>query len=488
MDRLKSNVFKAILLLCYGAILIFGISNHELWGDELHSWNIAKGSESLSQLFQNIRYEGHPPFWYLCLFTITRFTHALVWLKVLQGFFAIATAAIILFRSPFSILQKIMLLCGYYFVFEYAVLARNYMPAIFFASWIAVLDRSQTRFRVIFYYLLLFLLSNVHLIGLILAVSIHTSICFEKIKSGNSNAIKLLAGFLIFLPSIYFILPPQDSQLNFQFWIEKWNYSQLYLFITVIVKSLFPFPDFINQHWWNTNLFLDNDTFIFRTVSFLLFAFLLSAIIFSVRNNKTALVLLISNLALTLLLSFVFPLNSARYVGFVFIGFILSAWIALNHGAQVHKLFYLLLFLQIPGAWIAYASDMEQKFSSAENVREVLKSEVIEPGSLIATDYWTLNNLSAYADSSFYTIELHRSVSFLQWNNELKNAINFDYGKGLSDLLTQNNEKSFYFFSMKNPEQAAAWSHWVKFTPVFFSGPVVERSGEVFLYFIEAKG
>jgi len=454
MNPTKHNAFSAIILLIYGCIVITGIMHHELWGDELHSWNIAKGSENISLLFQNIRYEGHPPFWYLCLFTITRFTHDLDSLKILQACFTIGTAVIILYRSPFSNLQKVLILCGYYFVFEYAVLARNYMPAIFFASCIAAIHITHIRRNAAIYFLLLFLLSNVHLAGLLLAISMHAYWCYEKINSGKKNVVSLLPGFLIFLPSLYFIFPPLDSQLNLQFWMERWNPAQLYLFVTVVVKALFPFPDPANLHWWNTNLFLDDNSFLFRIISFTLCIFLLGAIIYSLRKSRAALVILIVNLALTGLLSLVFPLNSARYVGFIFIGYLFAAWIAMNKGSQVNRtLFQIILLLQIPAAAFAFSSELHQKFSTAEKVVET--PGLIKPSAFVATDYWTLNNLSAYMDSSFYTIELDRKTSFLLWNSEMRAAIHFDYGKGLISLLEKNKMQPFYFFSMKNPEQAA---------------------------------
>jgi hypothetical protein len=297
----------------------------------------------------------------------------------------------------------------------------------------------------------------------------------------------VLAGFLVLLPALYFIFPPGDSQLNIQFWLDRWRPSQLYLIITVVVKSLFPLQDVMNPHWWNTNFLLDNNTFVFRILSFVLFIFLLIAIISSVRKNKTALVLLIVNLAITGMLSLVFPLNSARYVGFVFIGYLVSVWIAMNKGSQVNRIiFQFVLLLQVPAACFAFSYDYREKFSSAEKAVDVLKSDLVAPGSFVVTDYWSLNNLSAYMDSSFYTIELQRKSSFLLWKSEMKEAIRFDYGKGLSHLLKQNNKRPFYFFTMKNPEQAALWSNELKATLLFFSGPAIERSGEIYLYRIEA--
>ncbi|WP_315817329.1 hypothetical protein [Paraflavitalea speifideaquila] len=59
---LPSLCFCGYVLLAIAALFY-----HEPWGDEIHSWNIAKGSASYLDLIQNSRYEGHPPAWYTIL-------------------------------------------------------------------------------------------------------------------------------------------------------------------------------------------------------------------------------------------------------------------------------------------------------------------------------------------------------------------------------------------------------------------------------------
>src|SRR6266498_233586 len=65
--RKGSSLTNPVLWIIFGfCLLVFGytMAHHELWFDEIHSWNIAKGSGSFVDLISNIRYEGHPPLWY----------------------------------------------------------------------------------------------------------------------------------------------------------------------------------------------------------------------------------------------------------------------------------------------------------------------------------------------------------------------------------------------------------------------------------------
>ena len=70
-----SNPILWVIFIVYAIICGYGIAHHELWGDEIHSWNIAKGSSSFFDLIINTRYEGHPPVWYTILWTISKFSH-----------------------------------------------------------------------------------------------------------------------------------------------------------------------------------------------------------------------------------------------------------------------------------------------------------------------------------------------------------------------------------------------------------------------------
>jgi hypothetical protein len=63
MVNLKEKKFSFNNLLWSAFIIYIIVSgltifHHELWTDELHSWNIAKASNSFLTLLSNTRYEG----------------------------------------------------------------------------------------------------------------------------------------------------------------------------------------------------------------------------------------------------------------------------------------------------------------------------------------------------------------------------------------------------------------------------------------------
>lgn len=482
----KITTFSCIILLIYIFTIIFNLFHHELWGDEFHSWNIVKASSSIIDLFHNIRYEGHPPFWYILLFIFSKFSHSLIGLKLFQFGFALLTSSLILFYSPFSRITKVLLLFGYYFIYEYGIFARNYMPAIFFSFCIAIIFSKSFRYKNLTYYTLLVLLSNVHLLGIFLAISLHCAYCYDK-KSNLPVFIKhLFVGFLLILPSAYFIFPPNDSELNLEFWARMWSEEKFFLIKKVIVESFFPYPDFSKFNWWNTHILTDNSNYIILTR--FIFVSVLFVIYLTFRKSKTALILLTVNFLLTYLFSLIFPLSTARYVGFMFISFILAAWISEFKFDRLSKIiFSLFLIIQIPAGIMASRLDYNQKFSNAADVIEIEKKIPAEYKKV--TDYWCLNILSAYLDKSFYILELKKESSFLVWNSEMNVTMNYNYAIGINDFLTKNQSQPFYLFSTHTASEILKnySGENIKLQQVDESSGAIEPSGNVYLYLVSRK-
>ncbi len=99
---------------------------HEPWRDEVQAWLIARNSDTLGALVHNSRSEGHPLLWFVLLWLPARLTRSLVALQVVHLAIAIAAAACVLWRAPFARWQRVIFIFGYFPLYEYGVIARNY--------------------------------------------------------------------------------------------------------------------------------------------------------------------------------------------------------------------------------------------------------------------------------------------------------------------------------------------------------------------------
>jgi hypothetical protein len=142
-----------------------------MWRDEIQAWLLARDSPSFIALFRNLKYEGHPGLWYVCLKLLIRITQSPI---IMQSFHLLITAAsVYLFArySPFTRVQKILFSFGYFSIYEYSVVCRNYVIGVLLLCILCVMFR-QRYIKFISFSLILFLLAHTSVIALIIAISI----------------------------------------------------------------------------------------------------------------------------------------------------------------------------------------------------------------------------------------------------------------------------------------------------------------------------
>lgn len=443
----------------YSMVLAYTILHHELWVDEIHSWNIAKGSASLFDLLHNIRYEGHPPVWYMILWPIAQCTHNPAYIQLAQWFIAVSVVFTILFFAPFSFTTRLLLPFGYLFLFEYGTLSRNYAIGVLVALWICILLSGEYKSRLWVYYLLLFILSNTHLLALLLAASLHLYFLLKTIEQKKvwpTVLLQAILGAIVLVPALYMIAPPADSEMNASFFVKYWNSKQLITLIQLPARAFLPVPAWWQYHFWNVTLWeaAQNQYSILKWLIGMLSLGILWLACWLLRQHKKSLSLFVANYVLTCMVGFIFPLNSARYAGFVFIAFIAAYWLHASNTPVTKKrqwYIYCLLTIQVVAGLFTVTRDWKYPFSNAYRVKELLAQ--VPVSQRMVTDYWALNTLSAYADQPFYCIDLQKSVSFLTWNSDFTVMLNKPdrYSSGLTRLFQQEGIKDAYLLSVSPP-------------------------------------
>lgn len=468
---------QAILWLAFLLYLVIaGITmmNHEMWADELHSWNIAKGSESFLDIFRNSRYEGHPPVWYILLWVISKFTHDLVWVQSIHLLVAAATVFIILFYSPFDLTTKLLLPFGYFFLFEFAVLSRNYAIGILIACVICVVMHK----KILLYYALLLLLTNTHMLLMLLAASLHVYF----LASQKKKIAHALLGILVALPAVYFILPPAESGLHAQtggrLLLRAKAFSQTPL------RSMLPLPAWWNYNWWNTQFMVDAKQIPVRIFNLTVSAAIPVISFFIFRKEKKALALFFVNFFLSAIVALtVITLHSARYAGFIFIGFVMALWLYCHERpleAWKKKVVYTLLAVQSIAGFFAVIKDVQFPFSNSNRILELVKQ--VPPGKQLVCDYWAVNSYSAFIDQPVYAIDLQGEASFILFDSRLRRALQLKnrYTEGLKML----NDHEVYMISTHPPELLSQIDSQLKFVLIDKKTGAIEKFSNLYLYFL----
>ena len=497
--NLLSNPILWVVFLLYLIIAGYTMIHHEIWGDEFHSWNIAKASGNFFDLISNTRYEGHPPVWYIILWITSKFTHDPTSIQFVHFALASLVVFVMLFFSPFPLAIKSLVPFGYFFLFEYAVLSRNYAIGILLALCICIIINKNFKGQKLLYYILLFLLSNTSLFAMLLAVSFHIyfllSLKEQKEKYGRL-LIYLLLGIVILIPSVYFIFPPGDSSIGTIYWLSRWNKQHLASIVYSPIRAFAPIPIWFEYHFWDTNFFIGTASqkiipkWLALSISLGLFLFS----IFVLKNNKKSLLFFVSYLSLAFLIFLVIPFTNERHLGFIFIAFLAALWFYNLHQPLNKIRTYLILVVllgQVLGSAIAVSKDIKYPFSNASKVKELLGK--IPHFDNVVTDYWCLNTLSAFSDKSFYCIELQKETSYLLWNSELYSALTRPNrsSSGLINFLNNKSITKVYMISIQSPQNLhkgdTSLSNLFNIMLIDKKEGAIEKGGNVYLYEITSR-
>lgn len=217
-DPMRSPWPESGALFLYAALVAFAIPYHEPWVDEAQAWQLAR-SLSLTSLFKTyIRYEGSPGLWHFLLWMMTRIHISYAGLHWICG--AIATTAmwLLLFKSPFPRYLKLSLPFTYFLLFQYAIVARNYVLAPLLLLLAAMAwKKSPVRLA-----LALGLLANVSLHAAVISGGLAAVYAIEQFRNRENESLnhrrKLLIGALLLLVFYAFAIwtawPPRDLILS----------------------------------------------------------------------------------------------------------------------------------------------------------------------------------------------------------------------------------------------------------------------------------
>lgn len=113
--------------LCFALMAVQAVLalSHVGWQDEWQAMLIAVQSPDFAALLENLRYEGHPPLWYLLLRGVALFVPLQWVLAVTQTAIVLAMQALILWKSPFQRFERLLFAASYFVMFEFGVVSRS---------------------------------------------------------------------------------------------------------------------------------------------------------------------------------------------------------------------------------------------------------------------------------------------------------------------------------------------------------------------------
>ncbi|MBA2610421.1 MAG: hypothetical protein H0U95_00525 [Bacteroidetes bacterium] len=410
-------LFCAVVAFLHFIIGIIGILNHEIWLDEAHHFLLAKDSSGLIDLYRNAAYDGHPLLWDGLLFLLTRFSASVFYMQLLNVIIMSATVFLFLKHAPFKKLISVLIVFGYFFIYEYHVISRNYAISVLFLTLVFVqLNKPAKNHLLLSLYLLL--LSLTHIYSIIVVVAL----CLILILQNKNSKLKYLyAGIILITALILFSLKVPADHFLFKFDTDHYlSFKRIGKAFSVYLKGFLPIPDFTVAKIWNTNLMVSFSKILATVLSFI-FA-LIPFFIF--KKEKIALFFFyFSTLAICLFIYFSPILVATRHCGFIFVILIFAFWLQniLYTGEIVENGSYKtivlsILVLHILSGIYLFVTDLQQPFSNAKNVANYLKENKLEQKEIYLSNLSSGPAISAYLDKKIIYLETGEKNSFCKWN------------------------------------------------------------------------
>jgi hypothetical protein len=211
-----------LLIGVWLAVVIFTITRHEYWRDEVRPWSIARAAHSPLDLIHRMRYEGHPVLWYLLLYLGKLVVDTPLVLPITSIAVAALAVTLLMFRSPFPLWVKALFLFSGLPLYEYSVMARNYGISMLLLFLTACLYRYRKRYWLLLSIVLALLANtNVHstvLTCLLAAVWVWDELrarrlAREPLAGWRLQAAVAIVGAGIAL-SVLVVRPPPDTILT----------------------------------------------------------------------------------------------------------------------------------------------------------------------------------------------------------------------------------------------------------------------------------
>jgi hypothetical protein len=450
----QDSTYTFFIVSIFLSLSIIGLLNHEMWGDELESWLLAKDSPSIVNLISNMRYTGHPGLWHVCLYFLSKLSPNPV---IMQGFhLLLATSVIFIFvrYSPFTKFEKLLFSFGYFPFYEYSILSRNYSIGILFIFLFCACFRTRIKSHLILS-IILFFMANTNVYALMIAISFGLTLIVdfisdkELLKTFSRRMLDLTFSFTIFIfgivASVWQLNQHQDSTLSIWFdWSKLHSFSWIKMTLCASIwKSYVPVPSFLTFDSWNSNALIETQFSIgsirvdgMDCAGFLSLALLLFSVFLLVRKPIALLFYILGTFGI-LLFTYLIYLGVMRHLGHLFVVFIVSLWISSHYKdselftrkiKDLTKLFdkyhnrfiILILFANLVAGIHAFTIDLYYPFSASKEVVIYLKDQNLENSFIVGNPDYSALLISALLNKKIYYLETDSLGSSIIRNSKRK--------------------------------------------------------------------
>lgn len=420
----NNNILWYIFILIILSLQIYLAVTHQHWRDEWQALQISIQSPSITAMFENLRYEGHPPLWYLILRVARNFVPAIYVLNFVQIFISVITQIIIQFYAPFNRIQRLLIGSSVFILFEFGVISRSLSLGVLLI--IAYSAFRHTKWS----WLALAALPMVDFIFGLISVALIAIAWRERRMWGPGIAVWLISSLF----AAWSVRPAPDmitaASLNSPI-------VELVFYLSRMSILLIPLQmDGLRFEWDNP---------IFYTISPIIGLLFLIFSYYNLRKNSiNTVIFFFIVISFGIFSIFIYPLQ-IRHLELLAVLLIIFKWYDVQNGEQLILSFRIWLFIIAFLGIVVAITNIVQPFNVSNQVAHYIVSNNLKNKHWAAFPAPRAAGVSALLDMEFHSFEGNCTQSFTRWNQPISIQNNVDLRKKLKSVA--NNYGRFYLLT-----------------------------------------
>lgn len=413
--------FHRIVTAVFLLLSVCGVLLHEPSLDEYQAFQIGKWSGSIPQLIDNYKYEGHLFVWFFLLFLQTKLSDTIVAMQLMHVCIATVTCFLIVNYSPFSKIQKILLVFGYYFFYEYNIISRCYaveMLGLFFFMYFY----STSPNKLLPQLLSLLVVCHSGMFGVVLCGCILLYLLLEHtLNKDYKNSMYIVVWGLLNLLLVYLQIRHTPGNLVTSL---TWANDMWYVIkdqSTELGKAYFPISNFWDIGFWNNNILTQNHishSALMQVCTawgiFLIFSYLFW-------KYKPLFIFYTLSTLIIFSVSYAMPEAFYRHIGHNFVVLIISLWLYLNRFGKLplmHSgIVWLVVSINFFCGMYAYSIDCLYRYDNYPFVGQYLQQIDSDKYEYVVVEDHLIMPVVMYLNKPVYQLD-HRAyeTKFIKWN------------------------------------------------------------------------
>ncbi len=392
--------WKLAIIVVFAVTLGLLMVRHEMWRDELQAWMLARDSGSLTDLWRNSRWEGHPLLWHVLLMPLAHLFHHPVSMQILHWVIAVLTTTIFVVRAPFYLPWRAAMVFGYLPLYEYGVISRNYVLTML-GLWLFCTLAGRRR-SAIWAALGASIAVNASPMGTLLFPALAMMLFSRR------DLRHRLIAILIVVAAAALAMAQELPAANYEHargWNLQWNGFLAAYVVRGFAGALLPIPPAI-IHFWNGFAFLPwplpagPKGFILIVIATIVVAGVVLGTGWLLRRHPLLMLSWFGGASALILFSYVKLPGALRHHGFLWVFWVTTLWWAIDTGALTRKRATVLLMPTIVagliGAVIAGWWDWREPFSAAKSVSEQIREQGMDGLPLVGGCDFAASGVAAF--------------------------------------------------------------------------------------------